>query len=708
MAGDMRLRAAGAARQATPTDHGSKSRAFRPDIQALRALAVGLVVLNHLWPTRLTGGYVGVDVFFVISGFLISSHLIREIAATGRIRLTKFYARRIRRLLPAAFLVLVFVLVAAYFLIPYPRWQSNAQEVVASATYWENWLLAAKSVDYSQLTAAASLTQHYWSLSVEEQFYLFWPLLLLLLFKIPLRRARIAGIAIVGLASLGFSVYFTHVSKSQAYFVTPVRVWEFAIGAAIALGGAKFALPRLLANWSSLLGFVAIVSAAVLFDDQTAFPGATALIPAVGTALVIAAGTDPRRQWHTPLTSLPPVQFLGNVSYSLYLWHWPLIVLAPFAFPGALVAGRLTLPLRLGILVVSVVLAYLSKRLVEDPVRSLPPLAGSVRLTLTGMVAGMVAIAVVAGGLIWTYQRHVTEAARELAAEGGGPCHGVLALTPGSGCPDPFGPAKNVTMGPANVYYGSPKDCLRTEPYPTMEGETPIRCDYSHGAAKPTVVWLIGDSHAQQWQAPLVALARKNHWQLNFAYLGGCPFANVKPTGYDGAVIPGGNQPCIRWTASMTPLIAASHPTYVFTSFYARDEPVDDHSGRSQAQQYQNGAAADWSAWTGVGARVFVLADPPLNGNVRAVDCVALNAHNPLACAIDRTVAQPPDPLTLAAGQSDDPNVRLIDLTNYFCDQQRCYGVVGKVAVYYDANHLNGEYSLSLEPKIAAAAGVPD
>ncbi|HVV24038.1 MAG TPA: acyltransferase family protein [Pseudonocardiaceae bacterium] len=689
---------------------GGRSDAFRPDIQALRALAVGLVVLNHLWPNRLTGGYVGVDVFFVISGFLISSHLIREITSNGRVRLARFYARRVRRLLPAAFLVLVFVVVAAYFLIPYPRWADNAQEVVASATYWENWLLAAKSVDYSQATAAASLTQHYWSLSVEEQFYLFWPLLLMLLFRIPVRRARITGIAIVASASLAFSIYFTQVDKSQAYFVTPVRVWEFAIGTAIALGGAKFALPRIAANLASLAGFLLIVGSAVLFDDNTAFPGATALVPAVGTGLVIAAGTSPGRQWHTALSSARPVQWLGNISYSLYLWHWPLIILAPFAFPGALVDGGLTLPLRLGILVVALVVAHLSKRLVEDPVRTLPPLTRSLRLTFTGMVAGMVAVAVVAGGLTWTYDRHVAEAARELAAAGGGPCRGALALQPGNACPDPFGPAKNVVMGPANEYYARQPGCASAlSAYTANDGtKTTSRCDYSGGAARPTVVWLVGDSHAQQWQAPLANIARKNHWMLYLSYLGGCPFAKVAATGYHGTVVPGGDQRCMQWTASMAGTIARTRPAYVFTSFFARDEPVDDHSGRSQAQQYQDGLLAYWSTWTHAGARVVVLGDPPLNGDVRHSDCVLLNPRKPVTCAVARSVAQPPDPLTLAARNTTDPNVKLVDLTDYFCDPRLCYGVIGRLAVYYDPTHLNVEYSVSLERMIAAAAGVPD
>src|SRR5262245_21315525 len=164
-----------------PQDKSTPAAGFRTDIQALRAVAVLAVVLNHLWPARLSGGYVGVDVFFVISGFLITSHLGKEIAESGRVRLGRFYARRIRRLLPATFLVLAFCLVTAYFLLPYPRWAATAEHVVASAVYGENWLLSSESVNYMAADAAPSLVQHYWSLSVEEQFYLVWPLLLVLL-----------------------------------------------------------------------------------------------------------------------------------------------------------------------------------------------------------------------------------------------------------------------------------------------------------------------------------------------------------------------------------------------------------------------------------------------------------------------------------------------------------------------------------------------
>jgi peptidoglycan/LPS O-acetylase OafA/YrhL len=677
-------------------------KGFRTDVQALRAIAVLAVVFNHLWPAQLTGGYIGVDVFFVISGFLITAHLDRELAGTGRLRLARFYARRIRRLLPAAFLVLLFSVVAAYFLLPYPRWAATADEAVASALYWENWLLAANSVDYSNLTAVASVEQHYWSLSVEEQFYLGWPLALLLLYKIRIRRAKVAGIVVIGAASLVFSISYTATSQSQAYFVTPVRVWEFAIGALVALCGARLVLPKMWANVASLAGLMMIVGSAFWFDHLTAFPGAIALIPTVGTGLVILAGTHSARQWHTVLSSAPPVQFIGNISYSLYLWHWPLIVLAPFALRDVLVNGRLTEPLRLGVLVLAVVLAAVSKVLVEDRGRTWSPLAGSTRLTFAAMVAGMVAVAVAAGALSWTYDRQVAQAERDMQTTGS--CHGAAARIPGSGCADPFGPAKVVDMGPPNEYWNPPGECGKpVAEFNIASTPTTYSCDFSGGTPDHEVVWLVGDSHAQQWLGPLVDLARERNWVLNISFLGGCPFAKIQFHGYQKMLPDTQTQRCMTWTARMTEAIARGRPDIVFTSFFARQEYADDRTGRSQTEQYRDGLTAYWNTWTDAGARVIVLIDPPLNVDVRDVDCVALNPANPVACAAPRSLAQPPDPLTEVVRGIDHPKISYIDLTDYFCDEHQCYAVVGNVVVYFDANHMNIEFSRSLRPMIAAA-----
>jgi peptidoglycan/LPS O-acetylase OafA/YrhL len=686
------------------------AKGFRPDIQALRAVAVLAVVLNHLWPSRLDGGYVGVDVFFVISGFLISSHIGREIASTGRVRLGRFYARRIRRLLPAAFVVLLFSLAAAYFLLPYPRWKVNAQEALASALYGENWLLAAKSVDYSALTEAASLSQHYWSLSVEEQFYLFWPILLLVLFKIRRTRAQLVGIAVIGAASLAFSVYFTAVSKSQAYFVTPTRVWEFALGALIGLAGARVALPRIAAGLASLAGLAMIFGSAVLFDHVTEFPGYLALVPTVGTGLVIIAGTRPGRQWHTALSSSPPVQFLGNISYSLYLWHWPLIVLAPFFLNGFFdTSGVLTLPQRVGVLAVAVAVAYLSKKLIEDKGMSWGPFLTSTKLTFVGMTAGIVAVSLVVGGLVWTYDRHVTQGALDLRDEAIKPCYGAAALVPGSGCANHFGPAKVVDMGPSNEYHRGGEDCISVVTGFMVEGteRKPAVCDFSGGAPSPKVAWLVGDSHAQQWQGPMIDLARERGWVLKFAYLGGCPLAKIQYRGFGGDHKDDARF-CVNWGEALSGVLVEDRPDFVFTSFYARNEPAVDVPGKSQAELYREGLDTYWTAWTGAGAKVVVLGDPPLNGSVRPAECVSLNRANPAACAVDRATAQPPDPMLEAAKQSTDPNLTYLDVTDYFCDKEKCYGVIGGVTAYYDPNHLNLEFSRSLRPMIAAAAGLPD
>jgi peptidoglycan/LPS O-acetylase OafA/YrhL len=676
---------------------------FRTDIQALRAVAVLAVVLNHLWPDWLTGGYVGVDVFFVISGFLISSHLDREIVRTGRVRLGRFYARRVRRLLPAALLVLALSVVAAYLLLPYPRWEATAHEALASATYWENWLLAAKSVDYSAANAAASLVQHYWSLSVEEQFYLFWPLLLLLLFKVRRRQAQIVGIAVVGVVSLGFSVYYTAQSPSEAYFVTPGRVWEFAVGALVALVGARFGLPRGVAGGASLVGFGMIVWSAIAYGHGTAFPGYLALVPTVGTALVIVAGTRQERQWHTVVTASSPVQLVGNISYSLYLWHWPLILVAPFVLGDVLQKGVMTTPYLLGVLAVAFVVAYLSKILIEDRGMAWGRLKRSTPLTFVAMVVGIVVVAVAATTLIWTYDRHVAQAELEVGVFADQPCHGAAAMLAGARCADRFGPARVVTMGPANQYWNTPPECGMVDEYMAGDRKTTTICDFTAGARSPKTVWLLGDSHAQQWIAPLLELARERRWLLKFSLLGACPFADIHYTGYRTVATEAATRTCTDWTARMTDVVAADKPAMVFTSFYAREEFADDGSGRSQTEQYRDGLERYWRTWSDAGARVYVFADPPLNREVRAADCVQLNPTDPVACAVDRAVAHPPDPLTQVAGATKVPGVTLLDFSDYFCDRQRCYSVVGGVVIYFDGDHMNREFSGSMKPMIARA-----
>ncbi|UWF78186.1 acyltransferase family protein [Microbacterium neungamense] len=385
-----------------PQQQGATRRPFRTDIQALRAIAIGLVVINHLWPTRLGGGYVGVDVFFVISGFLITSHLTAELAQTGRLRLGPFYARRVRRLLPAALVVLLGALALVVIALPYPRWSRNAWEVISSALYVENWYLATQSVNYSALNDAASAVQHYWSLSVEEQFYLIWPVLLLAAFVLGgrrssyrSRRSLVAAVGAVGVLSFSASVFYTATAPAQAYFVTFTRAWEFAAGALVALVPVTVRMNAVVANALGLGGFTAIFAAALSFGSVTPFPGVAALLPVLGTVAVILGGSTDARQLHDFVTRRGPVQWLGDVSYSLYLWHWPLIVVTPF-----LLATELTFASRAGLLFLALLLAWATRRWVEVPALRWKWWTGSTRRTFSLTAAGMAAVLLAAAAVL--------------------------------------------------------------------------------------------------------------------------------------------------------------------------------------------------------------------------------------------------------------------------------------------------------------------
>lgn len=357
----------------------AQPRGTRSEIQALRAVAVLAVVLYHLWPEKLTGGFVGVDIFFVISGFLITSHLLRVVAREGTVRLGQFWARRIRRLLPAAFVVLAVALVATLALMSWSEWKQGLREIIASTLYIENWALALDSVDYLAAENSPTLVQHYWSLSVEEQFYIVWPLLILGALWIARRlkadavwqnRAMMIALVVVFMASLAVSVIWTNTSAASAYFATPTRAWEFAAGGLLAFLPARLAAPsatrggaalHLLAGWG---GLAAIGFTVVQYDGSVPFPSYTALLPVLGTAAVIWAGESAHSWSPTLIGKSGPIQWLGDVSYSLYLWHWPLVVLYPIiqGHPIGMKGG-------IGLLAVMIVLAWLSKRYIEDPFR---------------------------------------------------------------------------------------------------------------------------------------------------------------------------------------------------------------------------------------------------------------------------------------------------------------------------------------------------
>src|SRR3954470_16690257 len=312
----------------------------RPEIQALRAIAVGIVVIYHFWPRLLPGGFVGVDVFFVISGFLITSQLLREVDRTGSISMAGFWARRARRILPPALFVLLFCAVATILFVPLNYWQQFFDELRASTTYGQNWHLAASAVNYFSADNPVSPVQHFWSLSAEEQFYVVWPLMILLVAGVtrirPLRAGRRSIGLVIGaltLVSLAYGIYWTAADPAAAYFVTPTRAWEFGAGGILALFAARPRVDTKAIAALSWAGLVAIGLAAATYSDATAFPGVAALLPVLGAVAVIYAGSPLTRP--SP-ARLPPPACCGSrrsspwatsrtrsTSGTCRSWCWP-------------------------------------------------------------------------------------------------------------------------------------------------------------------------------------------------------------------------------------------------------------------------------------------------------------------------------------------------------------------------------------------------
>lgn len=701
----------------TPREKPTRS-AIRADIQALRAVAVLFVVFNHLWPIRLPGGYVGVDIFFVISGFLITAHLLGEVRRTNNISLPRFYARRARRLLPAALLVGAATLVATIVWIPSERWERIAREVFASAAYVQNWLLTASAVNYSDRGQAATPAQHYWSLSVEEQFYLLWPLTLLFLGWLFAHRysGRIAArpvmlvmaISVLGLTSFVFSVWQTEAHRAAAYFNTFGRVWEFMLGGLVAA-----ALP-LLAAWfgkhpmlslrgiAQIVGYAAILWSALRFNEGTIFPGPWAAAPVVGTALVIAAGPEMPRWTPVRLSAWRPIQYIGDISYSLYLWHWPVIVIAPFVL-----AREVHTMDHFAMLLLSLILASLTKHFVEDPGRARLFVRAKPRRTLLASLGSIAMIGALALGTVsWSNLNEIKTAKKIQEAEHGS-CFGAAALEPDNHCDDPFGPA----LFPAGAdedapWHASASECVVAPDDRQIwaEGKASYtECNFAKpSTGDPYKVWLIGDSHSEHWQAAMFNIARSNGWELKTTMQGGCPSVPLPLINAFGApVAPAKKDACLSWISEVSKRILDDRPDLVIVSNFASTEEASDGSGRTLPAMLAAGMQESFVKWADAGARVVDIRDVPSAGTALGADCVAQRGQIASACTAPESEVLPDDPMVQAVKLLADPRISSVDLTEYFCRDKICSGVIGSLPVYFDYDHLSASYSKTLAPMLA-------
>ncbi|MEY2425584.1 MAG: hypothetical protein QOI61_1156, partial [Actinomycetota bacterium] len=669
---------------------------IRPEIQALRALAVSVVVTYHLWPHALRGGFVGVDVFFVISGFLITAHLMREVDRDGRVSLSGFWARRARRILPAALLVLGVTAVATILFVPATSRAQYFADLRASALYVQNWHLADTAVDYLASANAPSAMQHYWSLSVEEQFYLVWPLVIAFAVWVTTRlgssnRRLACGIAlgVLTAASLAASAGITAYNPARAFFITTTRAWEFAAGGLLAISGIENLRPRRVLSWGGL-GLIAFAS--VVFNRHTPFPGTAAAIPVVGALAVIAAGTPEGPLSTRRLFALSPMQVVGDWSYSIYLWHWPLLIIAPFA-----IGRRLDQPGKIAVVVLTLAAAWATKVAVEDPVRFGPILRSRpTRYTFVATAAAMAIVLFVVNAGQTSLDRRVVHWNQESAA--------LISSHPscfGAAAHDPVNPCTNHDLDtravPAPIAAADDDNapCETTEPTGLVR---PCRFGPPQSKSKLTFA-VVGDSHAAHWRAAFAPIADERGWHGVSISRTGCPFsAAVKRLAEPFRSQCGvWNRDVYRWFAK--------HPEVglVFVAQISGSR-VQRPSGVTQFDAQQHGYRDAWARLPSTVTHIVVMRDTP-KVHSSTKECVqqAVEAGESASpnCDVDRAVALRADPAAAAAMTLRSERVRPLDMTEYLCSLDVCPAVIGGALVYKDIHHLTAVFAATLAPLLA-------
>ncbi|MFB9731621.1 acyltransferase family protein [Ornithinimicrobium kibberense] len=720
-------------------------RDFRADIEGMRAIAVIAVMLWHAGVTLLPGGFVGVDVFFVVSGFLMTALLLEEARARGRVDLGRFYARRARRLLPAALTALVGTALLTLAFIPRTRWGEIGGDLVASAAYLVNWRLADRSVDYLDLERAPTPVQHYWSLAVEEQFYILWPILLLLVLLVAHGRARVfttwvwALTAVLLLGSLGLSWWWTQAHPSQAYFVTFTRVHELMLGAVVALGAAAWPrLPRLVAAAVGWLGLGMIVAAFFVIDLATPFPGTWALLPTGGTALVILAGAAAGGWGPERLLRARPLQWVGRISYSLYLWHWPFVAAAA-SLAGVGTGGPDALPVSWGLVavLVSVVPAWLSFRYVEEPVRvrgrvlarHVPPgvvtqrgLRLGLNCSLAGVLLGMTVVALgptslTPGTVAWRTPQVVDDVRAPVGAgtlpEAGGGAAGrqgalasaVLGAAGWGGDGDGDGGAATTdaeataTAAPVQPEIPDELPTLAVpleqvaDDRPVMEpegcfvgiaGSDPGVCRAGDPDGEVTIA-LNGDSHAGMWITALDEIGRDRGWRIVSLTKSSCPPApgvEVERPGQRG----GTYDQCTAYQAGVDERLAELDPDVVLLSSAAYDVPPDELAA-AMARRVDSLREA--------GAVVGMVRDVP-RVPFDMPECLLDNPGEASNCAFPREEGL----VRSGVGQDElaalRPGMPVLEFNDAVCPGPVCSPVLGGVVVWRDSNHLSATYVRSL------------
>ena len=655
---------------------------FRADLQGVRALAVLLVVLFHAQLSFLSGGFIGVDIFYVLSGYFITGILLREYVATEKISIRKFYERRIRRILPAASLVLCITAIGGYILMSPLALRHFALEVFSANFFSVNFIFAKDSVNYLAENINNSPILHYWSLAVEEQFYIFFPTFLIIIFALAKKLKRkktfpVLVTAVVTMVSFGASIYLTSVTQPWAFFLLPSRAWELLIGALLAMYLQKHkGFSHGLSSILQILGLILIVWSTFTLNTHSTFPGSLAAIPVTGTAMLILATSSKSIAY--PLLAHPISQALGRWSFSIYLWHWPLLIFVWMYFDQKSAVPNSCMVL------LSVGLAALTYRFWENPIRlnqywpkskhrirNITVLALGIPLLLVSMlyhngVNGSSANSVVAPVSQEQLHRAIMNGLQ-------------LDQVPS-------------TLSPswANANNDKPKPYSNGCHVIGYDNITLKPCVFANPTSKNSI-WLVGDSHAEQWFTGVEAIAKGKGFRFVATTKSACPTllsAVSDPVNKNKSF-----DACIAYNRKVLHRASVERPKYVVVS--ARYFLVTGAGGNGLAEYLRQMSKY---------SKVIFLEDTP-NPPANIPFCISTKFKKLSDCAFSISGAQMTGQEAIKQ-QVSQSGVSYIPVSNWFCIQDRCPAVADNVLIYRDDSHISTSAAYWLSKVLDASTQV--
>ncbi|WP_165980615.1 acyltransferase family protein [Macrococcus carouselicus] len=637
---------------------------FRPEIEGLRAVAAFLVAVYHIWLNKVSGG---VDVFFVVSGFLITTSLLSKVRRNGKVNFFDFIFGLLKRLMPSAFFVLLTVIVLSFFFLDQNRWLQTIREVFASALYFENWQLAISSTDYLDQHNAKSPVQHFWAMSIQGQFYIIWFMIFtaaVLFFKKQMKRALLIIFSVLFAVSFIYSIYLTAVNQPFAYFDTRTRVWEFALGAILCLTITKLKLPAVFAAVLGWTGLLMLILCGLLLDVSTAFPGYIALIPTLAAVFILVSGENQSGFGAEKFLGQRFMVKLGGLSYGFYLWHWVILVF----YKEIIGTGTPSIAGGLFIMLLSLVLSRLVTAVVERPIRTIK--FSNQSWQMAGLLL-IIMLPVLLANTAWQQYLHQHEKQADMLI-GSESYPGAQAATMDNVPVKPYLPDDAaVATDKAEPFLDG---CQQAIKYQSVK-----ICEYGQTEDYEYTIALVGGSHSTHWFSTLEEIAKKHPIRIVNMTKSGCRLTTEK---FNYAL-------CDEWNESIIDEIAKVKPDLVFA-------PAE--ISHFNVEEVPKGYIEQFEKLNDIGIHVFGVRDTPFFA-VNIPECIEDYGRDSEKCTVKKDLVVP-DVTDWSKVRNKPTNVHYYDYTDYICPDELCRPVIGNVVAYFDKNHMTDSFGRTLAPAV--------